>query len=64
MGGLEVDSVNYRVLGSWKDAGRGAEGTRHHCRPHLDVVRELRQVLDDLPVLCWLHLQELLNDDH
>lgn len=32
--------------------------------PHLDVVRELCQVLDDLPVLSWLHLQQLLDDDH
>lgn len=32
--------------------------------PDLDVVCELCQVFDDLSVLCWLHLQQLLNDDH
>lgn len=32
--------------------------------PHLDAVGELGQVLDDLPVLGWLHLQQLLDDYH
>lgn len=32
--------------------------------PHLDAVCELGQVFDDLSVLCGLHLQQLLDDDH
>lgn len=32
--------------------------------PHLDVVSELGQVFDDLAMLCGLHLQQLLDDNH
>lgn len=31
---------------------------------HLDVVCQFGHVLDDVAVLLWLHLQQLLDHDH
>lgn len=50
------------IFKSWKGCCGGEGDMGLHA--NLDVVCEFRQVFDDLSMLCRLHLQQLLNDDH
>lgn len=58
---MEADFVKAGEEGITEEAGMKGQA---EARPHLDVVRELGQVFDDLAVLCRLHLQQLLDDNH